>query len=168
MRPSELNTTMIRSCATRLLDSDTSWQPDGYAFLLVLDGALALQSADPDLCGSDTLYIIPDRQKVIIKPQNNASVFFLVLRAETMLACTGTEEIFHVTTRLLPETRRQEIRLTLRQLREEVAAASDPEDHARSFSPILRNRRVPEGSKQIMCLLQYPPPWGCSMASPLT
>ena len=70
MRPSELNTTMIRSCATRLLDSDTSWQPDGYAFLLVLDGALALQSADPDLCGSDTLYIIPDRQKVILKPQN--------------------------------------------------------------------------------------------------
>ena len=133
MRPSELNTTMIRFCATRLLDSDTSWQPDGYAFLLVLDGALALQSADPDLCGSDTLYIIPDRQKVILKPQNNASVFFLVLRAETMLACTGTEEIFHVTTRLLPETRRQEIRLTLRQLREEVSAASDPEDHAQSF-----------------------------------
>ncbi len=133
MRPSELNTTMIRSCATRFLDSDTSWQPDGYAFLLVLDGALALQSADPDLCGSDTLYIIPDRQKVILKPQNNASVFFLVLRAEAMLACTGTEEIFQMTARLLPEIRLQEIRLTLRQLREEVAAASDPEDHARNF-----------------------------------
>lgn len=133
MHPSELNQTMIRVCGTRFLDTAISWKPDGYVFLLVLDGVLALQSADPDLCGTDNLYIIPDRQRVILKPQNSASVFFLVLRPEMMLVCTGTESIFHMKSRNLPHNRRDELCLTLRQLRTDISADAAPEDHSRRF-----------------------------------